>query len=62
MGAYGAALTACDLFDRRVMSTILDKNALQYFSHEAKPTICKACTNSCSMTINTFDFDRYIIN
>ena len=63
MGAYGAALSACDAFPetgtadgknvpRR--SGILTLEALDKFTHEAKPVTCNGCTNHCSMTVNTF--------
>ena len=43
-------------------STILSKEALQDFTHEVKPVICRACSNKCGMTINTFDSGRRFIS
>jgi len=60
MGAYGAALSAKD-FDGE-SGNLLDAEALQNFSHTAKPHTCMACTNRCSLTVNTFDGDRKFIS
>jgi len=83
MGAYGAALTACDNLHHA--ATILDcaadietdvgntrlnapksgmlgPDGLENFYHESKPVTCRACTNNCSMTINTFDGGRRFIS
>ena len=63
MGAYGAALTARDRFIKEnKTSNLLDENALKNFIHESKPATCHACTNNCSMTINTFDGGRRFIS
>jgi len=32
------------------------------FTHDAKPVTCGACTNNCSMTVNTFDNGRKFIS
>jgi len=56
MGAYGAALSVRDLAPDT--QGLLDTTALDNFTHTAKPTTCNACTNNCSMTINTFDGGR----
>jgi len=70
MGAYGAALMASEKWKEKCTagisskcsSSILDKAALLSFAHESKPVTCRACTNNCSMTINTFDGDRRFIS
>ena len=69
MGAYGAALSALDTSSRAASaseapaeSTLLSSEALDGFTHEAKPTTCGGCTNKCSMTINTFDGGRRYIS
>lgn len=78
MGAYGAALTAADAHTHDFkknsvetnevsppkisVSTILDKTALNNFTHESKPATCGLCTNNCSMTINIFDGGRRFIS
>jgi len=53
MGAYGAALSAKDFAGDT--GNLLDLAALATFSHTAKPRVCKACNNHCSLTVNTFD-------
>ncbi|MCL2226237.1 MAG: acyl-CoA dehydratase activase-related protein [Oscillospiraceae bacterium] len=75
MGAYGAALTAKDRASQgdRVdspsdspappgLSALLSKDALENFKHESKPVTCGACTNNCSMTLNTFDNSRRFLS
>ena len=61
MGAYGAALSALDEAQTSG-SMLLDRSALENFKHEAKPVTCGACTNNCSMTVNTFDNGRRFIS
>ena len=56
MGAYGAALTALDLPPEN--PGLIDFAALESFVHEAKPSVCRLCTNNCSLTINTFSGGR----
>ena len=58
MGAYGAALEATAL----EKSTILSRDALADFTHEAKPVTCNGCTNHCRMTVNTFDGGRRFVS
>ena len=60
MGAFGAALYARDLHLEK--SALLSEEALQSFSHTAKPTTCNLCTNHCSLTINTFDGGRRFVS
>jgi len=60
MGAYGAALSAKD-FDGEI-GNLLSKDGLDNFSHSAKPHTCGACTNRCSLTINSFDGGRKFIS
>ncbi|MBQ2895288.1 MAG: 2-hydroxyacyl-CoA dehydratase, partial [Oscillospiraceae bacterium] len=60
MGAFGAALAARDLGPEH--SSLLSKNALQSFSHSAKPLTCNGCTNHCSLTVNSFDGGRRFIS
>ncbi|MFR4757869.1 MAG: acyl-CoA dehydratase activase-related protein [Evtepia gabavorous] len=43
-------------------SALLSEEALQSFSHTAKPTTCNLCTNHCSLTVNTFDGGRRFIS
>ncbi len=60
MGAFGAALAARDLHLRK--SALLAPEALEAFSHTAKPATCNLCTNHCSLTVNTFDGGRRFIS
>ena len=60
MGAFGAALFARDAHLQQ--STLLDMQALEHFSHTAKPVTCGLCTNHCSLTVNTFDGGRRFIS
>ena len=43
-------------------SAILSNAELENFTHDAKPVTCGACTNNCSMTINSFDGGRRFIS
>jgi len=61
MGAYGAALAAKDL-DSGISGNLLDLPALEAFTHTATPSACKACTNRCSLTVNTFDGGRRFLS
>ena len=60
MGAFGAALAARNL--GLGQSALLTNEALQSFSHTAKPVTCNLCTNHCSLTVNTFDNGRRFIS
>ena len=60
MGAFGAALAARDL--RLDKSALLDAQALETFSHTARPVTCNLCTNHCSLTVNTFDGGRRFLS
>lgn len=59
MGAYGAALLAKQKHANT--SSILDKTALENFTHTSQASNCGLCTNHCNLTINTFaDGTRHI--
>ena len=60
MGAFGAALAARDLHLNA--SGLLSEEALQSFTHSAKPVTCGLCTNHCSLTVNQFDGGRKFIS
>ena len=60
MGAYGAALYA--MYQGLQQSTILSAAELASFTHTAKPTTCKLCTNHCALTVNTFDGGRRFLS
>ena len=59
MGAYGAALLAKQKHANT--SSILDKTALENFTHTSQASNCGLCTNHCNLTLNTFaDGTRHI--
>ena len=60
MGAFGAALAARDLHLEK--SGLLSAQALEKFTHTAKPATCGLCTNHCSLTVNSFDGGRRFIS
>ncbi|OUQ78188.1 acyl-CoA dehydratase activase [Flavonifractor sp. An100] len=60
MGAFGAALAARDLHLDH--SSLLSAQALEKFTHTAKPATCGLCTNHCSLTVNSFDGGRRFIS
>ena len=60
MGAFGAALAARDL--KLEASSLLEENALEGFTHTARPVTCSLCTNHCSLTVNSFDGGRRFIS
>jgi len=60
MGAFGAALAAKELHLER--TGMLSEEALQSFTHSAKPVTCNLCTNHCSLTVNQFDGGRRFIS
>ena len=63
MGAYGSALHARTMHQQKPQaSTTLTLEQLKSFSHRTKTTHCKGCTNSCLLTINTFDGERKLIS
>lgn len=64
MGAYGAAIYGRGIVKQKKQayrSTILSRQELENFHHEARPLVCKGCTNHCNLTVNTFaNGERYI--
>lgn len=64
MGAYGAAIFGKSIYQLgspEKSSRMLSQKELQNFTHEAKPTTCKGCTNHCNLTVNIFtDGQKYI--
>ncbi len=58
MGAYGAALYS----KKCKASTVISAEALEEFSHSAKPIVCQGCTNRCHLTVNTFSSGRRFIS
>ena len=60
MGAFGAALAAREL--GLTHSSLLSGDALQDFTHTAKPVTCKLCNNRCALTVNQFGGERRFIS
>ena len=60
MGAFGAALAARDLHLEK--SAVLTAQALEKFTHTARPATCGLCTNHCALTVNTFDGGRRFVS
>ena len=58
MGAFGAALYSM----RAKESAIISKENIALFTHTAKATVCKGCTNNCSLTVNTFSDGKKFIS
>ncbi|HHU07082.1 MAG TPA: hypothetical protein GXZ59_01925, partial [Clostridiaceae bacterium] len=57
MGAFGAALYAMQ-YDK---SDLLTAEQLEDFTHKSTTTVCRACTNHCHLTINSFaEGDRFV--
>lgn len=59
MGAYGAALYTKQNAGEN--TTVLDKTALDNFTHEVKAVTCGLCSNRCRLTVNSFDQGRKYI-
>ncbi len=60
MGAFGAALYAKN--NTSGESKIIKETELSSFSHTAKSTTCKGCTNNCHLTVNSFGDGRKFIS
>ncbi|MBQ4647987.1 MAG: 2-hydroxyacyl-CoA dehydratase [Clostridia bacterium] len=58
MGAFGAAIYA----ERFEKSKLIGIEELKSFTHEAKSTVCKGCTNQCHLTINSFGGGKKLIS
>ena len=72
MGAYGAALTACERVCQSeqasqaapsapVRSTILGPDQLEHFNFSASTRRCGLCGNGCTLTVNDFGAGRQMI-
>jgi len=63
MGAYGCALYAREQHDNdHKASTTLSLEQLSSFSHRTRTVHCKGCTNTCLLTINSFDGERKLVS
>lgn len=61
MGAYGCALHAQSMAAPGQRSTLLDREALEGFTHQVRSVTCGLCENHCRLTVNTFaDGTKYI--
>ncbi len=61
MGAYGAAIIACDEYEEGSRSTILTMDQIDSFSVTTSNGRCGGCGNNCILTISKFaDGSRYI--
>lgn len=61
MGAFGAAVIACDDYQEGEVSTVLAKDEIDSFSVSTSNARCKGCGNNCLLTISKFaDGSRYI--
>ena len=59
MGAWGAALYAQSTAGDT--SSMLTREQLKSFTHSSKAAVCRACTNNCNITVNTFaDGEKFI--
>lgn len=60
MGAYGAALYACENAGEK--SSLLDAEALRNFTCSVSSVTCGGCTNHCELTVNSFGNGRKYIS
>ena len=58
MGAYGAALIACERYTQGNASTLMDAAGLDGFKTDVALRRCGLCSNNCLLTINTFEDGR----
>ena len=61
MGAFGAALIACEKYKEGYESTLLSREEMNNLAIKATHARCGKCTNNCLLTINTFDKGRRFI-
>lgn len=63
MGAYGAALYACQRHkETQQPSTLIDAEGLKNFTHQVKAVTCGLCSNHCHLTVNTFASGKRFIS
>ncbi len=61
MGAFGAAIIACDSYEKGSVSSVLSSNELDSFNVEKSNGRCKRCGNNCVLTISKFpDGSKFI--
>lgn len=61
MGAFGAALIACEKYEQGHQSTMLKRKAMNDLVIDTTNTRCGGCTNNCLLTINKFSNGRRFI-
>ncbi|PIO97914.1 2-hydroxyacyl-CoA dehydratase [Pleomorphomonas carboxyditropha] len=61
MGAFGSALIAKERWQGGRKSAMLDAKAVEQFSVRHSMTRCRACPNTCPMTINRFSDGRRFV-
>jgi len=62
MGAYGAALIACERYEAGYESTLVSEDKLQNFELEVTMRRCNLCGNNCLLTVNKFRDNREFIS
>ncbi|KUG02722.1 activator of (r)-2-hydroxyglutaryl-coa dehydratase [hydrocarbon metagenome] len=62
MGAFGAALIACEKYMPGNDSKLIKSTALYDFSYTSAMSRCVGCLNNCLLTINTFNDGRNFIS
>ena len=58
MGAYGAALIACEKYVEGYITTLIGYEQLDGFKSDVSLNRCGLCSNNCLLTINCFQDDR----
>ncbi|SBW10309.1 BadF/BadG/BcrA/BcrD ATPase family protein [uncultured delta proteobacterium] len=62
MGAFGAALIACERGSEQPLSRLIGPEEVASFSTKTATARCKHCSNSCLLTITTFADKRRFIS
>ena len=62
MGAYGAALIACERSTKDGRSSIMGADELESFQTEITMRRCGKCSNNCLLTINNFSDGRRFVS
>ena len=62
MGAYGAALIACERSTKDSRSSIMGADELENFQTEVTMKRCGKCSNNCLLTINNFSDGRRFVS
>ncbi|UWG97995.1 2-hydroxyacyl-CoA dehydratase [Dehalobacter sp. DCM] len=61
MGAYGAALIACNAWQEGMASTLIPLEQVNQFGVSTSAKRCAMCTNNCLLTVNRFNDGRKFI-